>query len=107
MKRALIIVGLLLLVLAAGNGISAQSDPFNGTWKLNPSKSKYTTGAPPKEMTFTISTVGDLTQVEGTGKAKDDSPVQFKYATPLKGGTGKFITDVPPDYDGVSRQNHQ
>lgn len=98
MKRLFTIAGLFVLALAAG-GVSAQNDPFNGTWKLNSSKSKYTTGAPPKEQTVTITTVGDQSQVEVTGTSVDGSPIHVKYLVPTKGGPGKFLMGP---FDGVS-----
>ena len=42
-KVALLFLSVPLVILAA--------DPFVGTWKLNLSKSHYTTGTPPKEQT--------------------------------------------------------
>jgi hypothetical protein len=103
MKTFVAVVGVLVVAMAAASGVLAQSSPFDGTWKLNPAESKYTSGKPPKEMTFTFTTVGDQTQVAGTGKSADGSPRQFKYVVPSKGGTGKYITG-PADYNGVSRK---
>jgi hypothetical protein len=103
MKRALTIVGVFVLALAATTAVVAQSSPFDGTWKLNPAKSKYTTGAPPKEQTAKITTIGDQVQTEVTGTNADGTPIQMKYVTPLKGGVGKVLSGGP--YDGVTRKD--
>jgi hypothetical protein len=94
MRRALLFLTVAVLAVFA-SGLLAQSDPFVGTWKLNPAKSKFAPGAPAKEVTFTFQMVGDQATVTGT--APDGSP--FKYEVPLKGGIGKFLTGP---FEGVS-----
>jgi hypothetical protein len=46
---------LILLVLAAlaSNAGAQSTDPFIGTWKLSPEKSKYESGTPPQNFTRT------------------------------------------------------
>jgi hypothetical protein len=45
---------LLLLALLAPAAVSGQvADPFIGTWKLNPERSKYEAGSPPANFTRT------------------------------------------------------
>jgi hypothetical protein len=41
-------VGLVFMFLAAAAALVA-ADPFVGTWKVNPAKSKFKAGAAPKE----------------------------------------------------------
>jgi hypothetical protein len=91
MKRALTIVGVFVLALAATTAVVAQSSPFDGTWKLNPAKSKLTSGVLPKEETVTIQMVGGQDQVTLNGTAADGSPISMKFETPDKGGVGKFL----------------
>ena len=91
MKRALTIVGVFVVALGATTGVVAQSSPFDGTWKLNRAKSKYTTGAPPKEQTAKITTIGDQVQTEVTGTNADGTPIQMKYVTPTKGRGRKSL----------------
>jgi len=101
MKRAFLFV--TVGVLAVGvfvPGLPAQSSPFVGTWKLNIAKSKFISGAPPKEQTSTIQTVGDQDQVTVSGTAADGSPISFKYEVPDKGGAGKFLAGGA--FDAVS-----
>jgi hypothetical protein len=49
---------LTLTVVAAAMTLSA-SDPFLGTWKMNPSKSKYSPGPAPKSATMSYTQDGD------------------------------------------------
>lgn len=100
MKRPLVFATVVVLAVVASGVLLAQSNPFVGTWKLNPTKSKYTTGAPPKEEIASIQVVGDQDQVTLTGTSADGSPISMKYETPDKGGTGKILAGGP--YDAVS-----
>jgi len=45
----------LVLVLLAVAVTLLAADPFVGTWKMNSTKSKFKTGAAPKEQTVIIS----------------------------------------------------
>jgi hypothetical protein len=98
MKRLLVFAAVVMAVMASGL-LLAQSNPFVGTWKLNPAKSKYTSGAPPKEEKFTLQMVGDQDQIAVNGTAADGSPISMKYEVPEKGGAGKFLSGP---YDAVS-----
>jgi hypothetical protein len=64
------------------------ADPFVGTWKLDPGKSKYTAGTAPKDVTIAIEEQGDNLQVTATGSYQDGSPISVKYTVPKAGGTG-------------------
>ncbi len=54
-----------LMALLAPLLLAAASDPFVGTWKLNPDKSTFEKGAarPPKWLTMTYTRVGDVVTV--------------------------------------------
>ena len=99
LKRPLVFSTVVVLAVIASGMLLAQSNPFIGTWKLNPAKSKFTSGTPPKEETFTVEMVGDQDQVTVTRTNADGSPVSLKYEAPDKGGVGKFLEGP---YDGVS-----
>jgi hypothetical protein len=99
MKRILVFATVVVMTVLASGLLLAQSNPFVGTWKLNPAKSKYTTGAPPKEETASIQMVGDQDQVTVNGTAADGSAFSLKFEVPDKGGAGKFLAGP---YDGVS-----
>jgi hypothetical protein len=64
------------------------ADPFVGTWKLDPAKTKYTTGTPAKDVTLVIEEQGDGYQVTASGTYQDGSPVSVKYTVPKAGGAG-------------------
>jgi hypothetical protein len=100
MKRVLVFATLLVMAVMPSGLLLAQSNPFVGTWKLNRAKSKDTSGAIPKEETFTVQIVGDQRQVTINGTAADGSPISFKYEVRDEGGTGKVLAGGP--YDDVS-----
>jgi hypothetical protein len=90
-KPVLLLLGLSTALVAA--------DPFAGTWKLNPAKSKYKTGTPAKEQTVVITEAGGDLDVNITGTAADGSAIASHYTMPAKGGTGKIIQSP---YDAIS-----
>ena len=100
MKRLLVFAAVGVMAAMAPSPLLAQSNPFVGTWKLNLAKSKFTSGTPPKEETFTVQMVGDQDQVTVTGTAAVGSPISMKYEVLDKGGTGKILAGGP--YDAVS-----
>jgi hypothetical protein len=72
------------------------ADPFLGTWKLDPAKSKYTAGSAPKDVTLVVEEQADNYQVTATGTYADGSPISVKYTIPKGGGTGT-VQDGPFD----------
>jgi hypothetical protein len=90
-RLMLILLGLAATMLAA--------DPFVGTWKMNPAKSKFKEGAAPKEQTVTIAEAGSDFKVKVTGTASDGSPISISYTVPTAGGAGKLESS---GYDGIS-----
>jgi hypothetical protein len=48
-----IVVG-LVMVFAAGSASAQSSDPYSGTWKLDPAKSTYSPGPKPQSVTLVI-----------------------------------------------------
>jgi len=87
----------MLLALAM---VLAAADPYAGTWKLDPAKSKYKSGAPLKEQTVTISESGGNLDIVVKAVASDGTPISSHYSLPASGGTGKMIESSA--YDGVS-----
>ena len=87
----------LLLAFAM---VLVAADPYAGTWKLDPAKSKYKSGAPPKEQIVTISESGGDLDIVVKGVASDGTPLSGHYSIPASGGTGKMIESSA--YDGVS-----
>ena len=68
MKRMFKVFAIVFLTFAAMGMVSAQSDPFVGTWKLDVAKSKYDPGPAPKSQTRTWDATGKVT-VEGINAA--------------------------------------
>jgi hypothetical protein len=80
MKRRIGILAALVIVLAAGSVLLAQSNPFVGTWKLNLAKSKYNPGPPPQSQTRTWGASG-VVSVTGVGATGEP----FSYGYTVKG----------------------
>jgi hypothetical protein len=89
------VVFMLLAVAAA----LVAADPFVGTWKVNPAKSKFKIGAAPKEQTVTISESGGDLDIAVKGTAADGTPISTHYTIPAGGGMGKIIESP---YEAVS-----
>src|SRR5579875_2376574 len=68
---------------------TAASDPFLGTWKLDHGKSKYSTGAPPREMTIRIEQQGESLIIEAEGVDENGARLSVKYSLPVKDGPGE------------------
>ena len=80
------IVSIIALLALAAPLFAA--DPFLGTWKLDPAKSKYTVGTAAKDVTLVIEEQGENYQVTATGSYQDGSPISVKYTIPKAGGAG-------------------
>ena len=67
---------LTLTVMAAAMALSA-ADPFLGTWKMNPAKSKYSPGPAPKSATMTYTQDGDWIVGKNDTVGADDKATTF------------------------------
>ena len=92
----------LLIVLLAFAAALIAADPFVGTWKLNPAKTKYKTGTPPKEQTVAYSEEGSDLHVMVKGTTSDGQAISTHFTVPPTGGTGKIIESP---YEGVVGKN--
>lgn len=90
----------LMLVLLGFAATLCAADPFVGTWKMNPTKTKYKVGTAPKEQTVTITEAGSDLNVIVAGTAADGSKISVSYIVPSAGGAGKIL--VSSSYDGIS-----
>jgi len=91
-------VKLAVAAMAFATAVFA-ADPFVGTWKLNPSKSKFKTGAAPKEQTLTITESGGDLDITVKGTAADGRSITTHFTIPANGGNGKIIESP---YEAVS-----
>ena len=80
MKRRIGLFAALVIVLAAGSILLAQSNAFVGTWKLNLEKSKYDPGPAPQSQTRTWDAAG-MVMVNGVGATGKT----FSYGYSIKG----------------------
>jgi hypothetical protein len=93
-------MGKLIAALVLFAGASYAQSPLTGTWKLDTAKTKYNTGAPPKDLTLVIEGKGDNLEITANGTAADGSPMALKYTIPEKGGAGQVQQSTI--YDGVT-----
>lgn len=91
----------VLLVAAGATGMAQETDPAYGTWKLNLSKSKFSPGPAPKELTLAIEAAGPGRKVTVTGVAGDAKPISWGYSGTLDGKDIR-LTGSHPDADVVS-----
>ena len=96
---SLVLFGGFVLVLGSSR-LLAQAGSEVGTWKLNPAKSHYSPGAPPKSQTVTITVSGTGVKVTSRGTDAANNPTMTDYTLAYDG------KDVPvkgsPSYDMTS-----
>jgi len=91
----------LMLFLLGFATMLCAADPYVGTWKMNPAKTKYKVGTAPKEQTVTISEAGSDLTIKVAGIAADGSKIAVSYSVPSSGGAGKFL-EASSSYDGIT-----
>ena len=74
-------------------------DPFIGTWKMNPAKTKHAKGTAPQEQICTIVEAGSDQNMKVAGIAADGTKTLIHYIISPNGGTGRMVES--PLYDGV------
>jgi hypothetical protein len=83
-----IIKCVLPLLLSAGILLAVTN--FNGSWKLNHQKCRFTSGQVPKEETIVIADDGDQVRVIITGVDQAGAPIAITYSVPAGGGTSQL-----------------
>jgi hypothetical protein len=76
--------------------------PFVGTWKLDPAKTKFTAGEPPREEALVVTDAGDHATIAATGTTATGRPISIRYSVPAKGGAAD-IQESPCDAMKVTR----
>jgi len=92
---------ILALIASAGALRASDADPFVGTWKMNPAKSHYKVGTPPKEQIATITVSGGDMTVDVAAVTAEGRKTRVFYTIPYDGGMGK-MSETSPAYDGIS-----
>jgi hypothetical protein len=103
-RMLLCLAALVVLTIGNSSWVLAQTDPFVGTWKMNPAKSTFTPGpAPTSEVRIVESSPrGMKISVDRTNG--DGTNQQFNYTTNLN-GTRYPITGIAPyGADSASEQ---
>jgi len=85
MKRFISILAVIVFCLAAAGLAQAQGNPFVGTWKMDPQKSKASPGPGPKEETRVVETQGDSVKGSYEGTAADGSRIAYGYTAKYDG----------------------
>ena len=89
-----------MLVAIGSQSALAQSDPFLGTWVLNPAKSKYQPGPPPKEQTNVYEAAGQGVKVTTKGTDAAGKPTMTSYTASYDGKD--YPVTGNPDWDMTS-----
>jgi hypothetical protein len=92
----------LALFISTGAGFGAE--PFEGTWKLDPRKTKFTQGTAPRELTVVIERHADQLKFTNTGTDANGSPTLLVYTAPLRGGQLKFTSTQGPYNGGFQKR---
>ena len=82
--------------------LSAQTDPFLGTWKLNVKKSKFVPGPPRKSETRIVVAGPSGMRVSVDRVNGDGSTQQFEYTTNLDGKSYPITGQAPYGADSIS-----
>lgn len=90
----------LALVLCVGvTTPAAAQDPFNGTWHLDKTKSKFDPGPGPEKATVTVKTDG-TTWTSTASSSYEGKPLETSYTVKLDGTPGPVKGS--PVYDMIS-----
>jgi hypothetical protein len=99
MKRRIGVFAALVVVLAAGSVLLAQSNSFVGTWKLNLEKSKYDPGPAPQSQTRTWDAKG-MVMVNGVGAT--GKSFSYGYSITGDGKESPTMGAIPNKADMIS-----
>jgi len=99
MKQRIGVLAALVLMLAAGSVLLAQSNPFVGTWKLDLASSKYNPGPPPQSQTRTWDAKG-MVMVNGVGAT--GKTFSYGYSIAGDGKESPTMGAIPNKADMIS-----
>ncbi len=84
-KRTIGCLTVLALVVTMWVGMSAQTDPFIGIWKVDVAKSKYSPGPPPKSQTVTYEALGKAMKITSESINADGTKTLAVFTSELDG----------------------
>lgn len=76
---------LLIFAFLSSSLIAFAADPLIGTWSLNPAKSKYQAGSPPKSMVITYEAKGKGIKYTSSGTDAEGKPIASTYTADYDG----------------------
>jgi hypothetical protein len=85
MKRLLMLLSFLVITALAAGPLSAQTNPFVGTWKLNVAKSKFEPGPAPKSQTRTVVAEGEGAKYSFEGVRDDGTAISYSFTVKYDG----------------------
>ena len=89
MKRSLLLLAVLALSAVASRPVMAQAmmqaNPFVGTWKMNPAKSKFTGTPGPKSLSRLVVADGAAVKFTYSGVGADGKAIDYSFTTSYDG----------------------
>ena len=82
---SILMFGFLAGLFAIGTAVKAAEDPNSGTWKMNPSKSKYDPGPAPKSSTTMIESDENKYKVDGHTVNADGTETHISFDAKVDG----------------------
>lgn len=103
MRRTFFLLAFLILAAASAGPLLAQDNPFVGTWKFNPAKSKSEPGPAPTSMTRTVVAQGQGAKYTFEGVRPDGTTFAYSFATNYDGKDSPMTgTGTPGDADSTA-----
>jgi hypothetical protein len=89
MKRSLLLLAVLAISAVASGPVMAQAmmpaNPFLGSWKMNPAKSKFTGVAGPKSLSREVVAQGEGAKFTYSGVAADGKAIDYSFTSNYDG----------------------
>lgn len=107
MKRSLLLLAVLALSAVASGPVMAQAmmpaNPFVGTWKMNPAKSKFTGVPAPKSLSRVVVADGAAVKFTYSGVGADGKAIDYSFTTNYDGKDSAITgTGAPGGADAVA-----
>jgi len=107
MRMSLGTVYVALLLATAANCLAASPNPFEGTWKLNATRSHFVPDRPPKQVTRTYHFDGDMVTMTIDGIRADGSTIAARAQFRLDGKEYHYVGTSPLDtVSVVAKDDH-